>query len=692
NDQRRPSEALTPSSMAAKRKCDTLRSAAPGEGQGAAGEAEEEAWTGSRAAEVVVYDRERDRERALGGGQREEEDDEEEEEEEEGPEGYHCQICGYHADQLQPFNVHLHTAHPAVVLRELYGLLGLPGCPGPGLFGVPIPGLGVTLGPGPSPVGGPVPGLGLTRGPSPSGSPFPGLSLTGGPVPALTGGPIPGGGPVPALTGGPSPSGEPIPCLGMTGGPSASGGPIPGLGLTGGPKPGLSRRPHPSPGEGPVPGLSLTRGPHPEHIDGSHPVPSRKPGMRLTGGPIPGLGLTGDPHPEHTNGLHRIPGGGPVPDGGPIPGLGLSRGPTPLPGRTAGPLPGRPSHPRPAAERDVVQIDLTGEDEAGRPSPEPPAVPTPSPPSDPRPQPLDPELEAGGPLAESFSRFPYPSPAELARCGLSAGLPAERVRVWFAVQRLRHGISWTPEEVREARDKLRRGAGPLRLPLPPGTGPSPGPQEGRAPRCRKTKGQLAALKSSFSRGPYPDQAETRRLQARTGLGRAEIRRWFSDSRYQRRRGPAGPLCRREGEEEEEGGATGTPGTACRRPRAPSLGRPRKSKEQLAVLKGFFLRSRWPSGEDYGRLVQSTGLARADIIQWFGDTRYALKNGQLKWVHRGSAGLATGGGEGGRRRRRLRPGVEGASAEGQRPREGGEEVVVVGNGTSGHSSPAVGLAL
>ncbi|CAM4551965.1 unnamed protein product [Lepidochelys kempii] len=57
---------------------------------------------------------------------------------------------------------------------------------------------------------------------------------------------------------------------------------------------------------------------------------------------------------------------------------------------------------------------------------------------------------------------------------------------------------------------------------------------------------------------------------------------------------------------------------------------RKSKEQLAVLKSFFLRCQWARREDYQWLERITGLPRAEIIQWFGDTRYALKHGHLRW--------------------------------------------------------------
>nr|XP_046215283.1 homeobox and leucine zipper protein Homez-like [Oncorhynchus gorbuscha]XP_046215284.1 homeobox and leucine zipper protein Homez-like [Oncorhynchus gorbuscha]XP_046215285.1 homeobox and leucine zipper protein Homez-like [Oncorhynchus gorbuscha] len=61
------------------------------------------------------------------------------------------------------------------------------------------------------------------------------------------------------------------------------------------------------------------------------------------------------------------------------------------------------------------------------------------------------------------------------------------------------------------------------------------------------------------------------------------------------------------------------------------GRLRKTKEQLDILKEHFLHCQWPKSEDYTQLVELTGLPRADIIQWFGDTRYAVKNGQLRWV-------------------------------------------------------------
>ncbi|GCC18991.1 hypothetical protein chiPu_0022161 [Chiloscyllium punctatum] len=668
--------------------CSAERRTGPGQREPAEGK--EAAWANMAAsAPEVVYDRIRDRERALGPGRcpwmTEEELEEEggvgegvedDEDDEDGPEGYHCQICGYHTDQLQPFNVHLHSAHPAVVLQELYGLLGLTGGPIPGLgsFGGLVPGLGPfgSVVPDQTSCGGPVPNRGLPRGlilsQGMSGGHVASLGLPGDYVPSqgLPGCPVPSqglpGGPVPSqdLPGDSVPSqglpGGPVPSQGLSGGPvpsqDLSRGPVPSQGLSGGPVPSQGLYGGSIPNQGPSGGSIPNQGPSGGSIPNQGPSGGSIPNQGPSGGSVPSPGLS-----EGTSPSQR-------PSGGPVSGRGLSAlsllsqarggGPVPSPVHGEGRLDGR-------AKPDIVHIDLTGEDEAGGEEGAACGGPgrVPSPACSPSPTPSA-ELEPGaeGPLAEAFSRFPYPSPEELARCGLSAGLSAERVRVWFAVQRLRHGISWTPEEVREARHRL---SSTLRLPVPPtladghlvlapacdggGEGGGGGggvlalhllhPKEASASpgerRCRKAQAQAQAqaLRAGIARQWCEE--EVRRPQARTAPARSEIERWFSDSRHQPR-GPPGEAGPSPHTEPRPGQASPAPS-----------GRPRKTKEQLSVLKAFFLRSRWPSGADYSLLVERTGLARADVIQWFGDTRYALKNGQLKWVHRGlGAGVGGGG--------------------------------------------------
>ncbi|XP_042568494.1 zinc fingers and homeoboxes protein 3-like isoform X2 [Cyprinus carpio] len=60
-------------------------------------------------------------------------------------------------------------------------------------------------------------------------------------------------------------------------------------------------------------------------------------------------------------------------------------------------------------------------------------------------------------------------------------------------------------------------------------------------------------------------------------------------------------------------------------------RGKKTPEQLHLLKQVFARTHWPSSPQYNDLITKTGLSRPEVVRWFGDCRYVLKNGQLKWL-------------------------------------------------------------
>lgn len=44
-------------------------------------------------------------------------------------------------------------------------------------------------------------------------------------------------------------------------------------------------------------------------------------------------------------------------------------------------------------------------------------------------------------------RFPYPSVSEIMGLSSQTKFSEEQIKVWFSAQRLKHGVSWTPEEV-----------------------------------------------------------------------------------------------------------------------------------------------------------------------------------------------------------------------------------------------------
>ncbi|MEQ2199501.1 hypothetical protein XENOCAPTIV_030995 [Xenoophorus captivus] len=50
-------------------------------------------------------------------------------------------------------------------------------------------------------------------------------------------------------------------------------------------------------------------------------------------------------------------------------------------------------------------------------------------------------------LISSFNKFPYPTQAELSWLTAASKHPEEQIKVWFTTQRLKQGISWSPEEV-----------------------------------------------------------------------------------------------------------------------------------------------------------------------------------------------------------------------------------------------------
>ncbi|KAM9418807.1 zinc fingers and homeoboxes protein 2-like isoform 1-T6 [Salvelinus alpinus] len=72
----------------------------------------------------------------------------------------------------------------------------------------------------------------------------------------------------------------------------------------------------------------------------------------------------------------------------------------------------------------------------------------------------NPSLDNNTTLMTSFNKFPYPTHAELSWLTAASKHPEEQIKVWFTTQRLKQGITWSPEEVEEARKKMFNGSIP----------------------------------------------------------------------------------------------------------------------------------------------------------------------------------------------------------------------------------------
>ncbi|NWH54863.1 ZHX1 protein, partial [Fregata magnificens] len=332
-------------------------------------------------------------------------------------------------------------------------------------------------------------------------------------------------------------------------------------------------------------------------------------------------------------------------------------------------------------------------------------------------------------LLNTYNKFPYPTMSEITVLSTQAKYTEEQIKIWFSAQRLKHGVSWTPEEVEEARRKQFNGtvhtvpqtitvipahvsaasnglpsilqtcqivgqpglvltqvAGANTLPVtapialtvagvPNQTQlqksqihtaqpiaetkqvaavPAPQPVKNESTlmnpdsfgiRAKKTKEQLAELKVSYLKNQFPQDSEIVRLMKITGLTKGEIKKWFSDTRYNQRNSKNNHGIHLNSD-------------SCK-----------KSPEQLHMLKSSFVRTQWPSPQEYNKLAEETGLPRSEIVSWFGDTRYAWKNGGLKWYYYyQSANANSLNGQGfARKRGRGRPKGRGRGRPRGRPR-------------------------
>ncbi|XP_067323411.1 zinc fingers and homeoboxes protein 2 [Anolis sagrei] len=324
-------------------------------------------------------------------------------------------------------------------------------------------------------------------------------------------------------------------------------------------------------------------------------------------------------------------------------------------------------------------------------------------------------LDTNATMINSFNKFPYPTQAELSWLTAASKHPEEQIRIWFAIQRLKHGISWSPEEVEEARKKMFNGtiqaapqtitvlpahvtpakmsqpliqtampcqilsqtglvltqlsngsnASPVTLAVaanhrqkrstqnqsavPEAKRPHVAPSEGlskqntpAAPTStttaplspvasipssdrKKTKEQIAALKTSFLINQFPDSSEVYRLIEITGLSRSEIKKWFSDYRYRSQKGIVNISSESIPMDQIALAAA-------------KQGRPYslysdfafhkfkgKSPEQFRILEESFLKSSFPTQSELERLRSEAKMSRREVETWFNERRKLRDN-------------------------------------------------------------------
>ncbi|KAF7651628.1 hypothetical protein LDENG_00108130 [Lucifuga dentata] len=151
----------------------------------------------------------------------------------------------------------------------------------------------------------------------------------------------------------------------------------------------------------------------------------------------------------------------------------------------------------------------------------------------------------------------------------------------------------------------------------------------------KTPEQLLVLEASFQKSDTPSDEELSRLRAETKLTRREVDAWFTERRKMTSGAQSKDGDIKAAEEDGEKAKLAAPSSSAQeRQTTPPGGRKtmKKTPEQLHILKKAFVRSQWPTAEEYDKMAEESGLPRTYVVTWFGDTRYACKNSNLKWFY------------------------------------------------------------
>ncbi|TDH03676.1 hypothetical protein EPR50_G00144380 [Perca flavescens] len=245
-------------------------------------------------------------------------------------------------------------------------------------------------------------------------------------------------------------------------------------------------------------------------------------------------------------------------------------------------------------------------------------------------------------LVSAYNRFPYPSVSEIVGLASQTKFSEEQIKVWFSAQRLKHGVSWTPEEVEEARRKKFNGT------------VQTVPQTITVIPANLAAAATNGLQSIFQTCQIVGQPGLVLTQVTTaaaggnssGSGAVPV-----GSPITLTVAPGVPGNQPKAAE-PSASESKTEMSAAGAAEAFAAAKPKKSKEQLAELKASYGRRQFATEAEISRLMQVTKLSKRAIKKWFSDTRYNQRNSKDHHVLLGETPhaktpVAAGGARGGR---------------------------------------------
>ncbi|CAB1329233.1 unnamed protein product [Coregonus sp. 'balchen'] len=228
-------------------------------------------------------------------------------------------------------------------------------------------------------------------------------------------------------------------------------------------------------------------------------------------------------------------------------------------------------------------------------------------------------------LKTSFSKFPYPTKAELCYLTVVTKFPEEQIKIWFTAQRLKQGISWSPEEIEEARRKMFNT---IIQTAPPST-------QHHTLHRGQTQAQhtITVLPASLGSTGIPHILQG----SLVGQGGVIVTQPMMANGIQVSNAPmalaaaSSPSTKHfSSSSPAPSGSTDASGTPISRtlPNTfldPSFYKSKKSVEQLCALKESFTNNQFPNQEEVDRLISITGLTVREVRKWFSDRRYHFRN-------------------------------------------------------------------
>nr|XP_020452869.1 zinc fingers and homeoboxes protein 2 isoform X2 [Monopterus albus] len=236
----------------------------------------------------------------------------------------------------------------------------------------------------------------------------------------------------------------------------------------------------------------------------------------------------------------------------------------------------------------------------------------------------NPSLDDNLTLISSFNKFPYPTQAELSWLTAASKHPEEQIKVWFTTQRLKQGISWSPEEVEEARKKMFNGT----ISSVPQTFTVVAPQ---------LNSQSSTNSSAASKPLHPTASVLQSLPCQL-LGQtslvltsvangstvtcAPLALTVTNQMAQSLKRPlASPVIATESKRPSIIQTISAPLAASKLASPQVLSftvDPNKTAEQLLVLRSSYTQCPFPEEDEIYRLIEMTGLSRGEIKKWFSE--------------------------------------------------------------------------